>query len=137
VHVQVLNGTTVAGLAATTAGQLSARGFTVAGVGNAPSAASATVIQYGSASLLPEVNTLAKEVPGAQVKQEPSLTGGVINLVLGPRFKGIGRHRVPARAPSTSAAALSKSYGGVSGSTNICKDTAAFTGPDNPTMFGN
>src|SRR5215472_3750169 len=43
VQLQVLNGTTVVGLAATTASQLTARGFKVAGTGNA-SIASSTVI---------------------------------------------------------------------------------------------
>ena len=34
-------------------------------------------------------------------------------------------------------AALSKNYGGYNGAANICKQSSAFTGPDNPSMFGN
>jgi LCP family protein required for cell wall assembly len=137
VQLQVLNGTNVAGLAATTASQLTARGFNVAGTGNATGAASSTVIEYASAAQLPQVNTLQEEIPGAQIKQVPSLKGSTLSLVLGNGFKGVGPKSATKRAKSTSAAALSKNYGGVNGAANICKQSAAFSGPDNPTMFGN
>ncbi len=138
VQLQVLNGTSVAGLAATTANQLTARGFKVAGTGNATAAAGSTTIEYASASQLAQVNTLQQQIPGAQVKQVPGLQGGTIDLVLGSGFKGVGTHKARAhRARSTSAAALSKNYGGVNGGANICRQSAAFTGPDSPTMFGN
>jgi LCP family protein required for cell wall assembly len=137
VQLQVLNGTSVAGLAATTASQLTARGFKVAGTGNTPGTTSSTVIEYTSAAQMPEVNTLHKEIPGAQVKQVTGLNGGTISLVLGSGFKGVGTHHRAHKTRSTSAAALSKNYGGVNGSANICRQSAAFTGPDTPTMFGN
>ena len=139
VQLQVLNGTSVAGLAATTASQLTARGFKVAGSANATGTASSTVIEYASAAQLPQVNTLQKEIPGAQVKQVTGLHGSTISLVLGSGFKGVGTHKAKKahRAKSASAAALSKNYGGVNGSANICRQSAAFTGPDSPTMFGN
>jgi LCP family protein required for cell wall assembly len=136
VQLQVLNGTGVAGLAATTAGQLTARGFKVAGTGNA-AAPGSTVIEYASASQMPQVNTLEQEIPGAQVKQVTSLKGRTLSLVLGPGFKGVGTHKAKKKkAKSASAAALSKNYGGVNGAANICRQSAAFTGPDTPTMFG-
>jgi LCP family protein required for cell wall assembly len=137
VQLQVLNGTSVTGLAATTASQLSARGFRIAGTGNATSAASTTTIEYASASQLPQANTLQQQVPGAQIKQVPSLQGRTIDLVLGTGFKGVGAHAPKNRAKSTSAAALSRNYGGVNGSANICRQSSAFLGPDTPTMFGN
>jgi LCP family protein required for cell wall assembly len=137
VQLQVLNGTSVAGLAATTASQLSARGFHVAGTGNASSAAGSTMIEYASASQLPQVNTLQQQIPGAGIKQVPSLQGGTLDLVLGSGFKGVGTPKPKNRAKSTSAAALSKSYGGVNGGANICRQSSAFSGPDTPTMFGN
>ena len=67
------------------------------------------------------------------------LHGSTISLVLGSGFKGVGTHKAKKahRAKSASAAALSKNYGGVNGSANICRESAAFTGPDSPTMFGN
>ncbi|MBO0816076.1 MAG: LCP family protein, partial [Actinobacteria bacterium] len=137
VQLQVLNGAGVAGLAATTASQLTARGFKVAGTGNATSVARSTVIEYTSAAQMPQVDTLHKEIPGARVKQVTGLQPGTISLVLGSGFKGVGAHRAHRRHRSTSAAALSKHYGGVNGSANICRQSAAFTGPDSPTTFGN
>jgi LCP family protein required for cell wall assembly len=139
VQLQVLNGTSVAGLAATTASQLTARGFKVARTGNA-GIASSTVIEYTSAAQMPQVYTLQKEIPGAQIKQVTGLHGSTISLVLGNGFKGVGthhHHHHRAHKAKTSAAALSKNYGGVNGSANICRQSAAFTGPDTPTMFGN
>jgi LCP family protein required for cell wall assembly len=135
VQLQVLNGTSVPGLAATTAGQLSARGFKVAHFGNA-TAASSTVIEYASATQMAQVNTLEKEIPGATAKQVTSLKGSTLHLVLGSGFKGIA-HKSHKKAKSVSAAALSKNYGGVNGAANICRQSAAYTGPDNPSMFGN
>jgi LCP family protein required for cell wall assembly len=142
VQLQVLNGTGVAGLAATTASQLTARGFKVAHTGNATGIASGTVIEYTSAAQMAQVNTIHKEIPGAQIKQVTGLHGNTISLVLGSGFKGVGthhhrHHRHRAHKAKTSAAALSKNYGGVNGSANICHQSAAFTGPDSPTMFGN
>jgi len=137
VQLQVLNGTGVAGLAATTASQLTARGFTVAGTGNTTGTASSTVIEYTLAAQMPQVNTLHKEIPSAQIKQVTGLTRSTISLVLGSGFKGVGAHKAHRGHKSTSAAALSKNYGGVNGSANICRQSAAFTGPDTPTMFGN
>jgi LCP family protein required for cell wall assembly len=135
VQLQVLNGTSVPGLAATTANQLSARGFKVAHFGNA-TAASGTVIEYGSATQMPQVNTLEKEIPGATAKQVTSLKGSTLSLVLGSGFKGVA-HKSHKKAKKLSAAALSKNYGGVNGAANICKQSAAYAGPDNPAMFGN
>jgi LCP family protein required for cell wall assembly len=138
VQLQVLNGTNISGLAATTASQLTARGFKVAGTGNATGTASSTVIEYASAAQMPQVSTLQEEIPGAQVKQVSSLKGSTLSLVLGSGFKGVESQKSKKKkARSTSAAALSKNYGGVNGAANICKQSAAFTGPDNPSMFGN
>ncbi len=136
VQLQVLNGTSVSGLAATTAGQLTARGFKVARTGNA-AAASSTVIEYASTSQMPQVNTLEQEIPGAQVKQVTSLKGSTLDLVLGSGFKGIGTHKTKKKkGKSVSAATLSKNYGGVNGAANICRQSSAFSGPDTPSMFG-
>ena len=135
VQLQVLNGTGLAGLAATTASQLTARGFKVAHTGNA-TASSSTVIEYAAATQMPQVNTLEKEIPGATAKQVTSLKGSTLSLVLGSGFKGVA-HKSHKKAKSVSAAALSKNYGGVNGAANICKQSAAFTGPDSPADFGN
>jgi LCP family protein required for cell wall assembly len=136
VHVQVLNGTNTPGLAATTASKLTTKGFTVAGTGNA-TVSSGTVIEYGSAALIPEANTLQKEIPAAQLKLVSSVNGRTLHLVLGTSFKGLASKNKTRKGKKT-AAQVSKSaaYNGISGNVNICHDKSAFTGPDTPTMFG-
>jgi LCP family protein required for cell wall assembly len=141
VHVQVFNGTNTAGLAATTASQLTTKGFQVAGTGNA-SVSSSTVIEYGSARLIPEAVTLQQEIPGAQLKLVSSVKGKTLNLVLGSNFKGLASaHK--AKRGRQSVSKVVKSIGnstagsGISGNTNICHDQSAFIGPDTPSMFGN
>src|SRR5690348_4771805 len=54
VQLQVLNGTSTAGLASTTASQLTARGFKVARTGNATGTTGSTVIEYTSAAQMPQ-----------------------------------------------------------------------------------
>jgi LCP family protein required for cell wall assembly len=138
VQLQVLNGTSVQGLAATTATKLKAKGFSVTGTGNATSDTyTNSVIEYGSASQLPQVNTLKGEIAGAQAKQVTGLPAGSIELVLGSSFKELPGGARPAkagRAPRVND--LGDAYGGISGNTNICKDSGAFNGPDTPQMFG-
>jgi len=140
VHVQVLNATNTAGLAATTASKLTAKGYKVAGTGNA-STSSSTIIEYGSASLLPEADTLLKEIPTAQLKLVSSAKGTTLNLVLGSGFKGLTSTHPAKKTKSVSKVAKSigksTSAGGISGNTNICHDQSAFSGPDTPSMFGN
>ena len=95
-----------------------------------------SVIEYASTSQMPQVNTLEKEIPGATAKQVTSLKGGTLSLVLGSGFQGVA-HKSHKKAKSVSAAALSKNYGGVNGAANICKQSAAYAGPDTPADFGN
>jgi LCP family protein required for cell wall assembly len=140
VHVQVLNATNTPGLAATTAGQLTAKGFKVARTGNA-SASKATIIEYREASQLPEASTLQQEITGAQVKQVSSLKSGTLSLVLGANFKGLtSAHRTKKKqsvSKVVKSVSNSTASSGVSGNTNICHDKSAFAGPDNPSMFSN
>jgi LCP family protein required for cell wall assembly len=136
VHVQVLNGTNTAGLAATTASQLGTKGFKVAGKGNA-TISSSTIIEYGSAALIPEANTLQKEIPAAQLKLVSSVKGKTLNLVLGTSFNGLAStHKAKKGKKSATEISKGAAYNGISGSVNICHDKSAFTGPDNPSMFG-
>jgi LCP family protein required for cell wall assembly len=133
VKVTVLDGSGTAGVATTTATALTSRGFDVIGTGNAPSFTyTATLIEYGSASDLPAARTLAAQVGQAQVRQSASVTPGTVSLILGSDFTGLHQ----ASSSGSSLSKLSKAYGGISGSTNICKDSAAFAGPDTPAMFG-
>jgi LCP family protein required for cell wall assembly len=142
VRVHVLNGTNTPGLAATTAGQLATKGFKVHGYGNG-TVSSSTVIEYGSAALIPEANTLQKEIPAAQLKLVSTVKGKTLNLVIGASFKGLTSTHTAKGHKGPSVSKVIKNIGnntassGYTGSTNICRDKSAFSGPDSPSMFSN
>ncbi|MGO8957772.1 MAG: LCP family protein [Streptosporangiaceae bacterium] len=130
VKVQVLNGTTTAGLAATTATRLTGRGFKV--VGQPQDAAlqtyTRTVIEYSAAAQLPAADTLAKLFKIVTVRQDAGLNSGAITLILGSSFTALK----PARGSGSGGSSiknLAGTYGGITGSRNICKDSNAFSGP--------
>jgi len=135
VKVQVMNGTATAGLAGTTATSLTQRGYDVTGTGNAATTA-ATTIEYGSATEAPEVNTLKGALVSAQVKQVAGLAPGTIALVVGSNFTSLKTVAAPtSTASSGSLKNVTKTFGGITANTNICKDSGAFTGPDVPADF--
>ena len=145
VNVEVLNGNGIAGAAARAAGDLTGRGFHVVGTTNANNSGYAdSVIEYSSPTELPMVNTLRAQLGAVRVQRAPGLTPGTIDLIIGSSFTGLkaaspasasaspGSSPSPGSSASKSASHLSKSYGGINGNTNICSDSGAFTGPDNP-----
>jgi hypothetical protein len=138
VDVQVLNGSGVSGVAGTTATGLTAKGFTVTGTGPAANYGyTSSVIQYSSAAQLPEVNTLKAELGSVVVQQDAALGTGSLNLILGSSFKGLSTAKGGTRKSSAKTLGnLAKSNGGITASTNICKDSAAFAGPDTPLPGG-
>ncbi|QNG36008.1 LytR family transcriptional regulator [Geodermatophilaceae bacterium NBWT11] len=102
VSVSVFNGSGIAGEAATAASQLEAAGFTVAATGNADSTEyTATEIRYaaGDEAL---AATLAASIPGATTAQVDDVESGVVQLVLGSDFNGVG---TALATPETTAAA--------------------------------
>jgi len=128
VQVDVLNGVGSTGLATTTATDLTNAGFVVTGTGDAANTGyTSNVIEYSSASQLPEVNTLKAAIGSAQVKQDTTLQAGTISLIVGSSFNGLASQKAtPSTTPSPKASNLTQTYGGITGSTNICKDAAAF-----------
>ncbi len=136
VHLEVLNGSGTAGLASTTANGLSNIGFVVTGTGDAPNGYgyAKSVIEYSSASQLPAVNTLRREITGAKVKQVAGLPAGTLSLILGSKFNGLpsGSNTAKPKGPSVASVASSNNYQGISGNQNICKDNSAFAGPLSP-----
>jgi LCP family protein required for cell wall assembly len=140
VHVQVLNGSGVQGVAGTTASALTAKGFAVTGTGPAANYGfTSSVIQFSSAAQLPEVNTLKALVGPVVVQHDTALGTGSLNLIVGSSFNGLSTAKAAGPGSKSSAKALgnlAKSYGGITASTNICKDSAAFAGPDNPLPGG-
>lgn len=126
VKVDVLNGDGTAGLATTVSTDLSNAGFAVTGHGDVPGFGyTSSVIEYSSASQLPEVNTLKAAVSGATVKLDATLPAGSITLIVGSNFTGVSAPK-PSASPSPAASSLTQTYGGITGSTNICADSAAF-----------
>jgi LCP family protein required for cell wall assembly len=136
VSVQVLNGSGVTGIAGSTAAALTAKGFKVTGTGPAPNYAfTSNVIEYSSAAQLPEVNTLKTLFSSVAVKQDAALGTNSLTLILGSSFKGLSTGS-STKSASQKLDNLAKSYGGITASTNICSDSAAFAGPDTPLPGG-
>jgi LCP family protein required for cell wall assembly len=133
VQVEVLNGNGLQGAAAKAASDLTRKGFHVTGSTNASNSNyTGNVIEYSSSSDMTMVNTLKAELSSVQVQQVPSLTPGTIYLIIGSSFNGLSSPSSSSSSSSSSPQNLSKTYGGINGSANICKDSGAFVGPDNP-----
>jgi LCP family protein required for cell wall assembly len=128
VQVAVFNGTTTAGLATNTSNSLTQRGYDV--VGSPMDAATDTyttsVIEYKDAAELPAAETLEQIVGSSKLQEVPSLTGSAVQLILGSTFNGLSS----ASSGSSATSSLAATYGGITGSTNICDDASAFAGPD-------
>ncbi len=139
VNVTVLNGTDITGLAAQAGSDLTGRGFNVVSTGDASTIGYTNpVIEYASATDLPAVHTLKAQLSGVKIRKDTSLTPGTINLIVGSNFNGLASQSSSLSSSSSSASSvpsvgsLSSAYGGVAANTNICKDQAAFAGPDTP-----
>ena len=146
VQVEVLNGNGVQGAAGQAASDLTSKGFHVVGSTNATNSGyTDSIIEYSTRAEMRMVNTLKAQLSSVQVQQVPGLSPGTIDLIIGSTFSGLNGSSSASGSPSpgssaspgsssgsSSAGHLSKSYGGINGSTNICSDSGAFTGPDNP-----
>jgi LCP family protein required for cell wall assembly len=148
VRVTVMNGTTVPRLAADTASTLAARGFQLAGTGDV-AASAGSVIAYPAAADLPAARTLAAQVPGATLRQDPAVSAGTVELILGASFSTLAPQASPGApvtgspspgtgspAPGTGPSAspsgspslgnLAKTYGGINGNATCQTDAGAF-----------
>ena len=134
VRVQVLNGSHTYGLATSTSASLSQRGYTVVGPPGdaATNTYAGSVIEYSGPAELSEAQTLAKVIGDVTLQQDPSLTGTTLQLILGSTFTSL----LPPGNSSTSSAgsassglsSIASTYGGITGGTNICSDSSAFSG---------
>jgi LCP family protein required for cell wall assembly len=139
VRVEVFNGNGLPNAATQAASDLTSKGFQVTGAANANSSAfTDSVIQYSSPADLAKVNTLKAELSSVKVQKVPGITPGTIYLIVGSTFTGLhgsgssGGGAAASSSSSKSAGNLSKSYGGINASANICNVSSAFAGPDNP-----
>ena len=143
--IKVLNATATAGLAAQAAAALSQGHYDVLGTGNAVAPSAATIVQYSSAADAAAASALTQVVPGAVVQQVPGVASGTVDLILGSSFTGIkaaspgstsgAGSSSGASSSSSGVSNVTKTYGGITGNTNICADSGAFTGPDVPADF--
>jgi LCP family protein required for cell wall assembly len=139
VQVEVFNGNGLPNAASQAAGDLTSKGFQVTGAANANSSAfTDSVIQYSSPADLAKVNTLKAELSSVKVQKVPGIAPGTIYLIVGSKFTGLhgsgssGGGVTAGSSSSKAAGNLSKSYGGINASANICNVSSAFAGPDNP-----
>jgi hypothetical protein len=104
VTVDVLNGTSIAGLAKSGSDDLKAVGFTIGTVDNSEPVDS-TVVTYGKGGERAALLVASKISPNPDVKKDSSLTGGQIVVKLA------GELNVPASATPTTAAGSSTTAG--------------------------
>lgn len=99
ITVRVLNGSGTTGAAKDIGAQLTAVGFNVAAVGNAPAPAEQTRIEYGAASA-EAARTLAAAT-GAQLVEVPG-SGKQLTLILGADFGNVTTVTVPKKKTDSS-----------------------------------
>ncbi len=162
VKVKILNGSGVHDIAVQAATGLTRRGFDVTGTGDAASFAYTTsVIEFGSAADMAEVNTLKKEISHVTDLLDTSLAPGTVDLILGSDFTGLNPSTpstpsppstpstspasgvVPSPSPSDTASpastarpssmgALASTGGGITAAAACTADSSAFAGPLSP-----
>jgi LCP family protein required for cell wall assembly len=133
VKVDVENGSGVQGEAGQAGSDLTSRGFDVLSTGDANNFNyTSSVIEYAAPSDLAAVDTLKPLVSSVEVMQNPALTPGTIELIVGSSFSGLSTQPTPSASsgPAPSVASVSTSDGALPGNAPICKDQAAFAGPD-------
>ncbi len=101
VTLDVLNGTSTAGLAGTVADALRGQGFVVGEVTNERGGVDRTVVRHGP-GVLPQAQTVLAAVPGAVLEPSDAL-GDTVQLVVGPDYTGVVP--VPPPAPAATEAA--------------------------------
>jgi LCP family protein required for cell wall assembly len=98
VTVEVLNGSSVKGAAATAATALEGAGFVASSGGNAPARTDLTTITSAPGDEA-KAAALAAQVPGAAVTVDAAVPAGTVHLTLGADFNGVGQ-AVDAPAPA-------------------------------------
>jgi LCP family protein required for cell wall assembly len=116
VHVKVLNGAGITGLAARASSDLSKLGFVIEGApGNSGTGATTSVIEYNPTQAA-QARTLAAAIPGATLKENEQLDS-TLQLVLGSSYDGAG---AGATQPSASTPAGAVTGPGTTAATAGC-----------------
>ncbi|WP_329251384.1 LCP family protein [Actinoallomurus sp. NBC_01490] len=111
IKVRVLNGTDTAGLAQRVGDQLTARGYSVAGIGTATTKPSRTELRYGSGADQ-QAAALGQVAPASSPVADQSVAAGVVDLILGPDWNGL---------KGTRSTTIPKSSDAVTASDDPCK----------------
>jgi LCP family protein required for cell wall assembly len=133
IKVDVENGSGTQGAASQAGSELTSRGFQVPSTGDANNFNyTSAVIEYSAPSDLSAVNTLKALLPSdTQVRQDSALTPGTLELIIGSEFSGFSAPSAhPSSSPAPSIQSVTQTAGALSGGSRICKDQAAFAGPD-------
>jgi LCP family protein required for cell wall assembly len=127
INVEVLDGSGVQGVASSEGTtDLTARGFNVVGSGNAPNFDyTKSIVEYNSAADLAAAKTVESEFSDVELLQSSTVPAGTIDVILGSDFSSL-----KTGTPTGSTENLTKTFGGITGNTKICQDSAAFSGPD-------
>ena len=126
VKVEVLNGSGFNGVAAQGSADLTARGFDVVGSTNASNFNyTRSVIEYASSADLAAAKLVEQQFTDPEILENPSLTPGTIDAILGSTFTSL--KPMITKNPTSD---LTRTFGGITGSTSICHDSSAFAGPD-------
>jgi hypothetical protein len=104
VKVEVLNGSGIDGIATKAAGELTSRGFDVAGTGLADNFNyNSSVIEYAAASDLRAVDTLKAQLSNVKVVHNTALGPGTIELIIGSAFSGLDSPASPGHKLASSS----------------------------------
>jgi LCP family protein required for cell wall assembly len=126
VKVEVLNGSGTSQVAAQGSADLTSAGFDVVGSSNANNFDyTNSVIEYHSRADLAAAKTVEREFDNVEILRQPSVPAGTIDAILGSSFTAL-----KVTDPTHATADLTQTFGGITGSTRICKDNSAFSGPD-------
>ena len=111
IKVRVLNGTATPGLAQRVGDQLTARGYSVVGIGTSPTKPSQTQLRFG-AGADQQAAALAQVAPSGRPAAGQSVTSGVVNLILGADWEGL---------KGAQPVAIPKSSDAVNAADDVCK----------------
>jgi hypothetical protein len=93
-----------------------------------------SVVEYATAADLPAATVLKAQFSDVEILQDPTLTPGTVDVILGSDFTALATPSSGSAAGSGSGSGstsgLTQTFGGITGNTSICSDGSAFSGPD-------
>jgi hypothetical protein len=126
IKVEVENGSGINLAGSNGATALAGRGFDVIGHQDADNFAyTASVIEYHSRADLAAAQVVKRQFSDVEILQKADVPAGTVRAILGSSFTSLAT-----AVPAASTANLTQTFGGITGSTRICKDNTAFEGPN-------